>query len=368
MATGDGGTGAGDGGTNARDAGAGSADASTGDAQPAICARYVSCATAVQPASAAAILAAYGPAGSCWATTPEVAADCNTACRLGIAQLHDASPSACPICLADAECSGATPACDTAQGACVACTSDVHCPGAACDTSAHACVECLTDQNCTNDSTPVCNTDQHRCVPGCLSDVQCRSPSSPHCALATHSCVECTDSAQCSASAAGPVCFSDFRCGCSGSGQCGTGECSPTSNQCCMATSCEPGFCGLHTDSCNVQHDCGACAAGVCQGGICNASGLACTPGANDCGQQRCMFDRVDQTYVCQKDEEGKQCLLSTDCSFLAGNHLDTYMCTGRGSFGTCQSWCLTNGDCNPGESCMPFGDPISPSRPGFCR
>ncbi len=76
----------------------------------------------------------------------------------GKCQLDD--PSVPPMtgggCATNADCSGATPACNTATGACVACTSSAQCSG----------------------STPVCGSDN--ACHGCSSDSDC-SGSTPHC-------------------------------------------------------------------------------------------------------------------------------------------------------------------------------------------
>lgn len=61
-----------------------------GLSQTAACAAYLTCAAAATPAELGALLEAYGPDGTCWQSTPEVAAQCDMACMSGLAQLQEA--------------------------------------------------------------------------------------------------------------------------------------------------------------------------------------------------------------------------------------------------------------------------------------
>lgn len=54
-----------------------------GPQQSDVCAEYVDCATTVIPEGAAALLAAYGPEGSCW-EDQDLVKTCNQACRTGL--------------------------------------------------------------------------------------------------------------------------------------------------------------------------------------------------------------------------------------------------------------------------------------------
>jgi MYXO-CTERM domain-containing protein len=103
----------------------------------------------------------------------------------------------CVECLADADCGGMTPLCDTMSNTCVAClaegdcgdendcTGDVctdgacsnpsldagtMCAGGVCDGMA-MCVECLADADCGG-MTPLCNTMSNTCV-ACLAEGDC---------------------------------------------------------------------------------------------------------------------------------------------------------------------------------------------------
>jgi hypothetical protein len=73
-------------------AGDGPADSSGGGgglSQTAACAAYLACATVATPAELGSLLEAYGPEGTCWASTPEVAAQCDMACMAGLEQLQE---------------------------------------------------------------------------------------------------------------------------------------------------------------------------------------------------------------------------------------------------------------------------------------
>jgi Cys-rich repeat protein len=207
-----------------RDGGESSADLDGGadGGQPAICARYVRCATQAMPASAAPVLAAYGPQGSCWESTAQVAEDCIAGCLAGIEQLHPLSPAACALCESDAECGGATPACDRSLGECVACSTDEHCPPSqpSCDTTSQRCVECGNDAHCSGsmpacdlatrecvqctdnkhcpDAMPACDDEQQKCTT-CLVDADCRAPLLGCLeGVSENFCVPCTADAHCS--------------------------------------------------------------------------------------------------------------------------------------------------------------------------
>src|SRR5256885_12995874 len=85
-----------------------------------VCSRLVAWAFEATPEQAAGAMAAYGPDGVCWKT--QSVDVCRQGCANGLDglhRLHRSSP-ACALCLSDADCGGATPACDTARGECVA--------------------------------------------------------------------------------------------------------------------------------------------------------------------------------------------------------------------------------------------------------
>lgn len=191
------------------------------------CARYLACTGEAQPETLAAALAAYGTDGACW--TSMSASACEAACRQAIVALHAISPTSpsCALCRSDADCSGATPACDATRGACVACTSAATCPA----------------------SAPACDTTAGKCV-RCVAASDCEAPR-PACDKATHTCVECTSGAQCDSGS----CLSDHTC--------------------CVADSpCGTGVCGTVYDSCGKPRACGGCGAGE----YCESTTSSCEP------------------------------------------------------------------------------------------
>jgi len=105
------------------------------------------------------------------------------------------APRGCVECLSDGHCSdGAT----CVGNACILyCESSADCSGATpyCDTARSECVGCLSNTNCGGGSTPVCDRAMSTCV-GCAIDADCGSDT-PRCALDSHTCVQCRTSADC---------------------------------------------------------------------------------------------------------------------------------------------------------------------------
>ena len=107
------------GGSGAGGSGAGGAGGGDGaQQQSAVCARYITCQTAVSPATASGYQMTYGPTGSCWVSA-NAAKDCNAQCQGGLAMLHAGFPKDCVVCVADTDCSGTKSKCDS-TGDCVA--------------------------------------------------------------------------------------------------------------------------------------------------------------------------------------------------------------------------------------------------------
>jgi hypothetical protein len=167
----------------------------------------------VQPETAAATLAAYGPEGACFQS--QSAATCEQACRDGIVALHALDPSepACAVCVENQDCSAPTPVCNTATGECAQCASSADCgaPTPACDTSTGTCVACVSAADCS--------------VP------------TPGCDLSSHQCVQCTVGSQCS-----------------------SGKCDGDHTCCVPDDPCTPSACGPKYDSCGKTVNCGGCA------------------------------------------------------------------------------------------------------------
>ncbi|MBX3275712.1 MAG: hypothetical protein KF729_35960, partial [Sandaracinaceae bacterium] len=152
-------------------------------------------------------------AGACSNTARPAGATCPAGVCTGASVM-------CVACIADAQCGGATPRCDTTTNTCVGCLADGDCGGATprCDPMARACVECVgaADCNdgveCTTDvcfggacmnptrpagdpcSSGVCSGAGAMCV-GCLDDSHC--PGTTRCDTAARTCVGCITAADC---------------------------------------------------------------------------------------------------------------------------------------------------------------------------
>ena len=123
--------------------------------------------------------------------------------------LHESklSDDAGTSCTSSAECSGATPICDTNVGQCVGCLAHTDCPDPAassCNLN-NVCVGCADSDQCSHlTATPVCDTAQSTCVQ-CLADSDC-DPNA------------CTPDNTCGSTEAGTVggcqpCQADGECG-----------------------------------------------------------------------------------------------------------------------------------------------------------
>lgn len=356
-----------------------SGDAATGNA-PDICARYVSCVTKSTPAGAAAVLAAYGENGTCWQSTAQVAADCVTACRTGIEQLHRPGDGVCQECLSNAECSGATPVCDIPGGECVQCAANTDCGSGACDTSTHQCVECISNDNCKVAGRPVCDVAMHQCKEGCVSNDQCSAPN-PACDLSNNYCVECVTNKDCEGSEYGPECTNSFnqgpRCGCSlfsaacpHNGICPAKDFGETAF--CCVPECADSTCGAPTNNCGttLTDFCGKCEkGGSCQGGQCDSNNKTCTPGADDCyPNEHCYFNFNSKQHECGDGSViGQECTPSVDpCNYLAGfsDNSTHFICNNK-----CTPLCVSAADCPNNGECKPYWDAntITIYSPGLC-
>lgn len=129
----------------------------------------------------------------------------------------------CVECSVDANCGGATPACEPTTKRCVPCRGAVGCTGSyVCSPSAAICVLPCMDGNgcpgfiegCSANVCSACNDDEDcaagmfcdkphgRCV-GCLSDANC-SGTTPKCHQSTGLCGACVRNTDCPG---GGVCF-----------------------------------------------------------------------------------------------------------------------------------------------------------------
>lgn len=226
----------------------------------------------------------------------------NTDCRDPSKPICDTTNNTCVRCVVDSQCPAGNvctnhacvPGCNAnqpcpagqvcgANGQCVQCTTDANCSGATprCDTTTNRCVPCLPG---ATDNCPMgqyCRAD-FVCERGCKSGADCPSGM-----CVNHSCTGCTNDNQC---AAGSVCQS---------GTC-VSACSAT-NPCGAGQDCCNGHC---KDYKNDNQNCGACG-NVCGSGTtccngmckrldtitdCGTCGTACGAGQGCCtGQCRAL-------------------------------------------------------------------------------
>lgn len=168
-------------------------DANCGGATPVCNTSNHTCGTCTNDASCA-------PTGNpaCQASGP-LAGQCtqcsasNTSACTGSTPACNAATGTCVQCVDDSTCSGATPVCNTSSHTCVACTDDTSCAPTgrpACQTSgtlAGQCTQCSASNSsaCTG-ATPACDTAQGTCVE-CVSNAQCPA-ARPVCNASTHTC------------------------------------------------------------------------------------------------------------------------------------------------------------------------------------
>jgi hypothetical protein len=144
-----------------------SSSSSSIDSAKAVCQRFLTCLSKVDPMTYATVQASYSPDSACWKSA-DAATSCGNACTTGLAPKLGTDP-AC-ACIADTDCTGGA-RCNTNSGACVACLSDADCAnnalGTHCDpaavpanggTPAPSCVQCTSNAQCSG-ATPVCNAD-----------------------------------------------------------------------------------------------------------------------------------------------------------------------------------------------------------------
>ncbi|MCA9529261.1 MAG: hypothetical protein KC543_03905, partial [Myxococcales bacterium] len=204
-------------------------------------------------------------------------------CLSGVCIASGVNAGTCQPCRAGSDCSGGTPACDTASNACVQCTSSGDCSGStpSCDTSSHTCVACAGDN-------------------GSGGARSCPSSTDPYCAP-TGECTKCTGNSECAAGGhAGAICnVATGACGdtCASDSDCAAGQwcedvaggsqtCQPkvTNGQAipggaCDATlgarACVSGVCDTASNECGIGLGHSGCTADAqCLSGVCIASGV----------------------------------------------------------------------------------------------
>lgn len=175
---------------------------------------------------------------------------------------NHAAPGRCAQCITSADCSGATPSCNTTTNLCVACNA----PGASacgggtvCITSgamAGQCGPCTADAQCSG-STPACDPITSRCAACTFANPGACAGATPVCSPITNTCVAC-------ATAGAAPCAPGTTCSSSGStaGRCV--QCSSNSQCSGMTPSCD-----TSTGSCR------GCSV-ASQGSVCSGSTSAC--------------------------------------------------------------------------------------------
>jgi uncharacterized repeat protein (TIGR01451 family) len=216
-----------------------------------------------------------------------------TVCRSAVCAAMGAHAGTCEPCNVDGDCSGATPACDSASNACVQCTSTnaSACTGAtpSCDVATEACVACAGDfasgipDACSSAAAPFCTSTGSCGLCATNQDCMGSDHTGPICDAVTGSC--------------GTACRQDSDCA-SASEWCNaapsaTGSCvpklangthlpsSPSNVTTCSATVgarvCAAGVCDTNDDKCGLANGDGTCSsnadcrAGVCSSGVCGA-------------------------------------------------------------------------------------------------
>eukprot|EP00288_Rhodomonas_lens_P018483 CAMPEP_0177702198 /NCGR_PEP_ID=MMETSP0484_2-20121128/7011_1 /TAXON_ID=354590 /ORGANISM="Rhodomonas lens, Strain RHODO" /LENGTH=734 /DNA_ID=CAMNT_0019213471 /DNA_START=83 /DNA_END=2283 /DNA_ORIENTATION=+ len=237
-------------------------------------------------------------------------------------QQCDETADTCVECLADTDCSGATPVCD-GNGVCVACLANadcdnnVFCDGVeTCNTATNTCQSgsaptCDDGKWCNGAET--CDAASDTCVAGAA---QCQGVGKM-CDESGDACVECLANSDC-----------DNGLFCDGAETCTAGMCAPGVTQCQGAGE----FCSEAKDACVACLADADCDNGdFCDGAeTCSAAGT-CVPAASGPCTEQC--DEAADSCV--------ECLANSDCSE------PTPLCSGN----VCVA-CLANSDCDNGDFC----------------
>ncbi len=251
------------------------------------------------------------------AVSPKVCVGCltNANCSTN-APVCNTTTHTCGACVNDANCPASLPAC-LASGACGLCsgTNATKCTGAtpACNTTTNTCVACTSNTNCGG-ATPVCNTANDTCV-GCLTSANCGGVT-PVCNTTTHACGACTTDANCGG--ATPACEPSGACG----------QCSTTNKTACTGA----------TPVCNT-------ASGTCAGCLTNANCAGATPVCN-ATTHACVGCATDAdcggaTPACEPSGACGQCSMSNQTACSSSNkacNATSGTCTGCQSDADCPS------------------------------
>lgn len=320
-----------------------------------------------------------GKCGHAIGKGPCDAANGAVVCRSEICAVMGPNQGLCVECVADAQCDGVVPVCDTAKNLCVQCTAaeDAACVGAtpvcgagtdvcapcdgdfgggtpdACNASASPycflsgpkageCGKCSTDADCVGHAGGTCDTATGACVDGCLTDADCDAASWCNASGgATGMCVPKLDNgtslpadpaevAHCTAAVGMRVCKSgvcdpaDDKCGFeNGHGPCTDGEV-------CRSAVCDP-----KDNKCGLADGDGPCANdAVCRGGTCDIAKQVC--GSSGCKSD----DECPATDFCAADgackpklPDGQACAGANQCQSGACHEkvCDSIIATGNG-------------------------------------
>ncbi len=205
---------------------------------------------------------------ACNATSPGLTG--GASCVTGLCDTTNyAAPGRCAQCVTSAQCSGATPSCNTTTNLCVACNA----PGASacgggtvCITSgamAGQCGPCTADAQCSG-ATPACDPITSRCAACTIANPGACSGATPVCAPATNTCVAC--------SAVGAIpCATGTTCSTTGS----------TAGRCVQCSS--NSGCSGSTPACDTSTGaCRGCSV-ASQSSVCGGSTSACNPTTGAC-------------------------------------------------------------------------------------
>jgi hypothetical protein len=298
--------------------------------------------------------AADGKCGHAIGQGPCDATNGTTVCRSEICATTGANAGLCEECVADAQCAGAKPVCDSTTNRCVQCTTaeDAACTGATpvCLSGPDTCSPCDADlgvnspRACTKSDAPYCflaGIKQGECGK-CASDADCVGHAGTTCNTATGACaVGCTADAECQAT---EWCNAPDH---------GVGVCVPkldngthlptepstvvTCSAAVGARVCVSGVCDPKDDSCGLDNGDKTCTTdAACRNGACETSDKTC--GWLD--GHACTTDAVCRTSTCDttKGVCGAQgCTKDADCQTT--------------------EFCAADGACKPK---LPDGDPCA--------
>lgn len=294
----------------------------TGGTGHGACDQYLACVGAVTPDALPGAEMTFGPDGTCWQSTPEVAEQCLDTCASSLVTLADLFP--------------AEPACGGGGVDPTGTTGDP--PGTTTD----------VDPSTTSTTNTTTTTDPGNCqdIPNQSDDSPCTDPSGCGCSSGKcfivpalgGFCGECLVDADCQGggcSIPNPIAGTGAECnmGLPGDGCQTDAVCSEPSHDLCAEVILVPGIINVSTCSqCLTNADCGA--------------GLVCAPtfdiphftGKNDC---------VPPGSV--PDDQG--CLADGGASACASGHCGEASLMGLFQFGVCGE-CSSDNDCPPGAIC----------------